>query len=145
MGFVFFVFLLCEFEIYEKFDEVIIMYICCEVGELIYGCELIESFKDDEFLNEVIGEGFWKKIKYYLIIICEESVKMGCIIDLMKLGEVFVDLGVEFLNLEIDCVMICGNFVFNLEFKDLFENIYGFEEGVNFKLVYYVVEKVFFD
>lgn len=114
------------------------------MGELIYGVNLIESLKIDELLNELIGEGFWKKIKYYLIIMCEESFKMGCIIDLMCLGEVFFDLGVELLNLEIDCVMICGNFVFNFEFKEMFEE-YGFEEGVNLKFVYYVVEKVFFD
>ena len=39
--------------------------------------ELIESLKDDELLNEVIGEGFWKKIKYYPTTTREESAKNG--------------------------------------------------------------------
>ena len=63
-GFAPFASLLREPETYEKFDEVIITHTCREAGELTYGRELIESLKDDELLNEVIGEGFWKKIKY---------------------------------------------------------------------------------
>ena len=144
-GFAPFASLLREPETYEKFDEVIITHTCREVSELTYGRELIESLKDDELLNEVIGEGFWKKIKYYTTTTREESPKMGRITDLMRSGEAFEDLGVAPLNPELDRAMICGNLAFNLELKDLFENTYGLEEGANSKPAHFVVEKAFLD
>ncbi|MEC8572664.1 MAG: ferredoxin--NADP reductase, partial [Pseudomonadota bacterium] len=144
-GFAPFASLLREPETYEKFDEVIITHTCREVGELTYGRELIEGLKEDELLNEVIGEGFWKKIKYYPTTTREESAKMGRITDLMRSGEAFADLGVPPLNPESDRAMICGNLAFNLELKDLFENTYGLEEGANSKPAHFVVEKAFLD
>ena len=143
-GFAPFASLLREPETYEKFDEIIITHTCREVGELTYGRDLIEDLKTDELLNEVIGEGFWKKIKYYPTTTREESPKMGRITDLMKSGEAFKDLGVEPLNAETDRAMICGNMAFNLELKDMFED-YGLEEGANSKPAHYVVEKAFLD
>ena len=143
-GFAPFASLLREPETYEKFDEIIITHTCREVGELTYGRDLIEALKTDELLNDVIGEGFWKKIKYYPTTTREESPKMGRITDLMKSGEAFKDLGVEPLNAETDRAMICGNMAFNLELKDMFED-YGLEEGANSKPAHYVVEKAFLD
>jgi ferredoxin--NADP+ reductase len=86
--------LLREPQTYEDYDEVIITHTCREVGELTYGREIIESLKEDELLNEVIGEGFWKKIKYYPTTTREESAKMGRITDLIRSGEAYADLGV---------------------------------------------------
>ena len=144
-GFAPFASLLREPETYEKFDEVIITHTCREVGELTYGRELIEGLKEDELLNEVIGEGFCKKIKYYPTTTREESPKMGRITDLMRSGEAFEGLGVPPLNPGTDRAMICGNLAFNLELKDLFENTYGLEEGANSKPAHFVVEKAFLD
>lgn len=144
-GFAPFASLLREPETYEKFDEIVITHTCREVGELTYGRELIEGLKEDELLNEVIGEGFWKKIKYYPTTTREESPKMGRITDLMRSGEAFADLGVEPLNPDTDRAMICGNLAFNLELKDLFENTYNLEEGANSKPAHFVVEKAFLD
>ncbi len=143
-GFAPFASLLREPQTYEDYDEIIITHTCREAGELTYGRELIESLKEDELLNEVIGEGFWKKIKYYPTTTREESPKMGRITDLMRSGEAFADLGVEPLNPEHDRAMICGNLAFNLELKEMFEE-YGLEEGANSKPAHYVVEKAFLD
>ncbi|AHD01252.1 ferredoxin--NADP reductase [Leisingera methylohalidivorans] len=144
-GFAPFASLLREPQTYEDYDEVVITHTCRTAGELTYGRELIESLKDDELLNEVIGEGFWKKIKYYPTTTREESPKMGRITDLMRSGEAFAELGVAPLNPESDRAMICGNLAFNLELKDLFENTYGLEEGANSKPAHFVVEKAFLD
>ena len=65
----------------------------------------------------MIGEGFWKKIKYYPTTTREESAKMGRITDLMRSGEAFET--VPPLNPESDRAMICGNLAFNLELKIL--------------------------
>jgi ferredoxin--NADP+ reductase len=143
-GFAPFASLLREPQTYEDYDEIIITHTCREVGELTYGRDLIEGLKTDELLNEVIGEGFWKKIKYYPTTTREQSPKMGRITDLMKSGEAFTDLGVPPLNPEPDRAMICGNLAFNLELKAMFED-YGLEEGANSKPAHYVVEKAFLD
>ncbi len=143
-GFAPFASLLREPQTYEDYDEVIITHTCREVGELTYGRDLIEALKDDELLNEVIGEGFWKKIKYYPTTTREESPKMGRITDLMRSGQAFADLGVPPLSPETDRAMICGNLAFNLELKEMFED-YGLVEGANSNPQHYVVEKAFLD
>ncbi|MDA7427053.1 ferredoxin--NADP reductase [Primorskyibacter aestuariivivens] len=143
-GFAPFASLLREPQTYEDYDEVIITHTCREAGELTYGRELIEGLKDDELLNEVIGDGFWKKIKYYPTTTREESAKMGRITDLMRSGEAFEDLGVPPLSPDCDRAMICGNLAFNLELKDMLEE-YGLVEGANSNPQHYVVEKAFLD
>jgi len=143
-GFAPFASLLREPQTYEDYDEVIITHTCREVGELTYGREIIESLKEDELLNEVIGEGFWKKIKYYPTTTREESPKMGRITDLIRSGEAYADLGVTPLCPENDRAMICGNLAFNLELKDMLEEA-GLSEGANSKPAEYVVEKAFLD
>ena len=143
-GFAPFASLLREPQTYEDYDEVVITHTCRTCGELDYGREIIESLKTDELLNEVIGEGFWKKIKYYPTTTREESPKMGRITDLMRSGEAFADLGVHPINPEHDRAMICGNLAFNLELKDMLEE-FGLEEGANSDPKTYVVEKAFLD
>ena len=143
-GFAPFASLLREPQTYEDYDEIIITHTCREVGELTYGHDLIEALKTDELLNDVIGEGFWKKIKYYPTTTREQSPKMGRIADLMRSGEAFTDLGVPPLNPNTDRAMICGNLAFNLELKEMFEE-YGLVEGANSKPMHYVVEKAFLD
>ena len=143
-GFAPFASLLREPQTYEDYDEIIITHTCREVGELTYGANLIDALKDDELLNEVIGEGFWKKIKYYPTTTREESPKMGRITDLIRSGEVFEDLSIDLLCPENDRAMICGNLPFNLELKELLEEA-GLEEGANSKPAQYVVEKAFLE
>lgn len=143
-GFAPFASLLREPQTYEDYDEIIITHTCREVGELTYGRDLIEGLKSDELLNEVIGDGFWKKIKYYPTTTREESAKMGRITDLMRSGEAFVDLDVPALSPDTDRAMICGNLAFNLELKEMLEG-YGLVEGANSNPQHYVVEKAFLD
>lgn len=143
-GFAPFASLLRERQTYEDYDEIIIIHTCREVGELTYGHDLIEGLKTDELLNEVIGDGFWKKIKYYPTTTREHSPKMGRITDLMRSGAVFADLGVAVLNPETDRAMICGNLAFNIELKAMLEE-YGLVEGANSNPQHYVVEKAFLD
>ncbi len=143
-GFAPFASLLREPQTYQDYDEVIITHTCREVGELTYGRELIEGLKENELLNEVIGQGFWKKIKYYPTTTREESPKMGRITNLIRSGEAFRDLGVEPICPKNDRAMICGNLAFNLELKDMLEE-FGLEEGANSNPKTYVVEKAFLD
>lgn len=143
-GFAPFASLLREPQTYEDYDEIVITHTCREKGELSYGRDLIDALKHDELLNEVIGEGFWKKIKYYPTTTREESPKMGRITDLMRSGEAFKDLDVPVINSDTDRAMVCGNLAFNIEIKEMLEG-YGLEEGANSAPKTYVVEKAFLD
>ena len=136
--------LLREPQTYEDYDEVILTHTCREVGELTYGARLIDAIRNDDLLAELIGEGFHEKLRYYPTTTREESAKMGRITDLMRSGEVFVDLGVPELHPDRDRAMVCGNLAFNLEIKDMLEG-YGLEEGANSAPRHYVVEKAFLD
>ena len=143
-GFAPFASLLRDPQTYTDYDEVIITHTCREVGELQYGRDLIDSIRSDEMLEELIGEGFHEKLRYYPTTTREDSPKMGRITDLMRKGEVFADLGVEPLTPETDRAMVCGNLAFNLEIKDMLEE-YGLREGANSDPKEYVVEKAFLD
>jgi len=143
-GFAPFASLLREPQTYDDYDEVVVAHTCREAGELTYGREIIESLRDDALLNDVIGDGFWKKIRYYPTTTRERSAKMGRITELMRSGEMFDDLGVPPLAPATDRAMICGNLAFNLELKDMLEG-YGLEEGANSQPGHYVVEKAFLD
>lgn len=143
-GFAPFASLLRDPQTYHDYDEVIITHTCREVGELQYGREMVESIRKDALLEELIGEGFADKLRYYPTTTREHSPKMGRITDLMRSGEVFDDLGVTPLNPETDRAMVCGNLAFNLEIKEMLEG-YGLEEGANSNPRHYVVEKAFLD
>jgi len=136
--------LLRDPQTYHDYDEVILTHTCREVGELQYGADLIDAIRSDEMLEELIGEGFADKLRYYPTTTREESPKMGRITDLMRKGEVFEDLGVKPLSPETDRAMVCGNLAFNLELKEMLEE-YGLREGANSEPKEYVVEKAFLD
>jgi len=141
-GFAPFASLLREPQTYEDYDEIIITHTCREVAELTYGRDLIEGLKTDELLNEVIGEGFWKKIKYYPTTTREESPKMGRITTLIENGELFTDLGVPAMDPATDRAMVCGSLAFNLDIKELLEKA-GLNEGANSEPGEFVIEKAF--
>lgn len=136
--------LLRDPQTYQDYDEVILTHTCREVGELQYGRDLIETIRSDEMLEELIGEGFHRKLRYYPTTTRETSPKMGRITDLMRKGEVFADLAVAPLSPETDRAMVCGNLAFNLEIKQMLED-YGLREGANSDPREYVVEKAFLD
>ena len=131
-----------EPQTYEDYDEIIITHTCREVAELTYGRDLIEGLKTDELLNEVIGEGFWKKIKYYPTTTREESPKMGRITTLIENGELFSDLEIPAIDPATDRAMVCGSLAFNLDIKELLEKA-GLKEGANSEPGEFVIEKAF--
>ncbi len=143
-GFAPFASLLREPQTYDDYEQVIITHTCRTAAELDYGRNIIESLKSDVLLNEVIGDGFWKKIKYYPTTTRERSPNMGRITDLMRSGKAYDDLGIALIDPAADRAMICGNLAFNLELKEMLER-YGLEEGANSSPKQYVVEKAFLD
>lgn len=143
-GFAPFASLLREPQTYNDYDEIVITHTCREIRELQYGEAVIESVKTNELLEEVIGENFHQKLRYYPTTTREPSKKNGRITNLMQTGEVFADLDCDPINPETDRAMVCGNLAFNLELKSMLEG-FGLREGANSSPREYVVEKAFID
>ncbi len=127
-------------EVYEKFDQVILMHTCRQVAELEYGRQLVENLKNDPLIGEMV-EG---KLLYYPTTTREESPHMGRITDNLRSGKVFADLGLGPIRPESDRGMVCGSLAFNLDMKEVLEG-YGLREGANSDPAEYVVEKAFVD
>jgi len=132
--------LMREPEVYEKYEEVILMHTCREVGELEYGRKLVEHIKSDEILSEIESG----KLRYYPTTTREEFHHMGRVTDNLTSGKVFEDLGVAPLNPETDRGMVCGNLAFNKDIMAILDG-FGLREGANSEPKEYVVEKAFVD
>ncbi len=125
-------------ETYEKYDQVIMMHTCRELGELEYGRQLVESLKDDPLIGEMVAD----KLLYYPTTTREASAHMGRITDNLLSGKVFTDLGLPPMSAEHDRAMVCGSLAFNHDVKAVLEK-FGLREGANSEPQEYVVEKAF--
>ncbi|SIS74996.1 ferredoxin--NADP reductase [Phaeovulum vinaykumarii] len=130
--------LMREPETYEKYDQVIMMHTCRQVGELEYGRQLVESLKDDPLIGEMV-EG---KLLYYPTTTREDFHHMGRITDNLSSGKVFTDLGLDPMCAENDRAMVCGSLAFNKDVMAVLES-FGLREGANSEPREYVVEKAF--
>ncbi|MBV1868911.1 MAG: ferredoxin--NADP reductase [Marinosulfonomonas sp.] len=125
-------------ETYEKFDEVILAHTCRTVAELEYGRVLVESLPDDPLIGEFIDG----KLRYYPTTTREDSPKMGRVTDKLRSGELFDDLGVPPISVDVDRAMVCGSMGLNKDIKEILEG-FGLREGANSDPAHYVVEKAF--
>lgn len=115
MGFVLFMLIICDLDIYDCFDKVILIYMCCLKGEFVY----MDYIKYDLLGYEYLGDIIKEKFVYYLIVMCEVFDNEGWIIDLIVMGKLFMDFGVLVFLLENDCVMLCGSIVMLKDMIDL--------------------------
>jgi len=125
-------------EVYEKFDQVIMMHTCREVAELEYGRQLVEALEGDPLIGEMV-QG---KLRYYPTTTREEFHHMGRVTDNLASGKVFADLDLPKMNPEEDRAMVCGSLAFNVDVKAILEG-FGLREGANSDPKEFVVEKAF--
>jgi ferredoxin--NADP+ reductase len=125
-------------EVYEKFDQVIMMHTCREVAELEYGRQLVEGLQDDPLIGEMV-QG---KLRYYPTTTREAFHHTGRVTDNLATGKVFEDLGLPKMNPEEDRAMVCGSLAFNVDVKAILEG-FGLREGANSEPKEFVVEKAF--
>jgi ferredoxin--NADP+ reductase len=125
-------------EVYEKFDQVIMMHTCREVAELEYGRQLVAGLQDDPLIGEMV-QG---KLRYYPTTTRETFHHMGRVTDNLASGKVFADLGLPAMNPAEDRAMVCGSLAFNVDVKAILEG-FGLREGANSDPREFVVEKAF--
>ncbi|MBP1849186.1 ferredoxin--NADP reductase [Rhizobium halophytocola] len=125
-------------ETFEKFEEVILVQTCRDVGELTYATELVDNLLDDPLIGEMAAG----RLRLHATTTREHSERMGRATDLMKSGKLFEDLGVPKIDPAVDRAMICGSMDMLKDTKAILEN-FGLVEGANNAPATFVVERAF--
>ena len=127
------------FDVYENYDNIVLLHGVRELKELAFD-EYLNNLNEDETYKE-ITQG---KFKYYPTVTREEFKNKGRVTDALYSGNVQKVLGLEEFDKEKDRVMICGSMEMNLELKEYFEGL-GLVEGTMKEPGEYVLEKAFVD
>ncbi|WP_413060478.1 ferredoxin--NADP reductase [Sphingomonas carotinifaciens] len=126
-------------DIYDLFDEVVIVHSVRRVSDLAYHDELSARLADDPLVGEVAAE----KFHYVPTVTREPFHTTGRIDALIESGRLFADLpsGHAF-NPETDRIMMCGSMDMIKSLGAQFEAM-SFPEGSNAQPGAYVIEKAF--
>lgn len=111
-----------DLEMYDAFDQIILMHGVRWQAELAYKNYLENELPNNEFLGELAHE----KLVYYPAVTREPFVHHGRLTHLIRSGELFQHIGQEPLNPEFDRAMICGSPAMLNDTSTLL-NEYGFQ------------------
>ncbi|GCC44988.1 hypothetical protein chiPu_0028914, partial [Chiloscyllium punctatum] len=125
-------------EVYDRYDQILLVHGCRQVSELGYGEELVAKLRDDELFGPLLSE----KLSYYPTVTREPFRNRGRITDLITSNQLFTDLHQGPLDIETDRIMMCGSPAMLEELKQLFETR-GFKEGSGNTPGHFVIEKAF--
>jgi ferredoxin--NADP+ reductase len=125
------------FDVYDNYDNVVLLHGVREIKDLAYD-DYLTNLNEDETYKE-ITQG---KFKYYPTVTREDFKNQGRVTDAMYTGNVQKVLGLEEFDKDKDRVMICGSMEMNKELKEYFEGL-GLVEGTMKEPGEYVLEKAF--
>ena len=124
-------------ETYEKFEEIVLVQTCRDVGELAYIREMVASLANDPLIGDFAGQ-----LRLYTTTTREPSPHMGRITDLMTSGKFFEDTGLPPIDPACDRAMICGSMEMLKDTKAMLES-FGLVEGANNAPATFVIERAF--
>ena len=125
-------------DIYDKFDQLVLVHGVRQVDELAYHDLLVEHLPSHEFLGDLVSS----KLRYYPTVTREAYKNMGRVTELIESGKLFEDLGVPAFDPAVDRVMICGSAEMLRDLKVLLEER-GFKEGNTTTPGDFVIERAF--
>lgn len=125
-------------DVYDRYEQIVLVHGCRHVAELQYGVEVVQAVKDDEFLGDYARE----KLVHYPTVTREAYVNTGRITAAIETGKLFADLGAPDLAPEHDRVMICGGPGVLSDLEAALE-ARNFVEGSGGAPGSYVIEKAF--
>lgn len=125
-------------EVYEKFEQIVLVHGVRIVDELAYHDMLLDHLPSHEFLGEMVSS----QLLYYPTVTREDFRNTGRIPDLIDNGRLATDLGLPALDRTEDRVMICGSPAMLGDLKALLEKR-GFVEGNTSTPGDFVVERAF--
>jgi len=125
-------------DVYERYEQVVLVHGCRQVSELAYGERLVAKLAEDELFGELMKD----KFTYYPTVTREPFRNRGRITDLIESGRIFQDIGQGPLDIATDRIMLCGSPAMLEDLKVMFENR-DFIEGSGNKPGHFVIEKAF--
>ena len=125
-------------EVYDRFENVVLLHGCRRAAELAYGEMIQEKLPNDELLGELVRS----QLIYYPTVTRDPFRNRGRITDLINSGKLFADIGLPPLEAAHDRVMICGSPALVSDSRELLV-ARGFVEGNHGEPGQFVVEKAF--
>ena len=126
-------------DVYQLFDQVVVVHSVRRVSDLAYREELEAKLADDPLVDEQAKT----QLHYVPTVTREEFHTSGRINTLIENGKLFEGLdGPAKLDPETDRVMLCGSMNMIKEFQSLLEG-QGFIEGSNASPGQFVIERAF--
>lgn len=127
-------------EVYEKFEQVILVHGCRYVNELAYEDTIMRELPENEFFGEIVRD----QLVYYPTVTREPFRNQGRVTTLMENHKLFEDIGVPAFNTDEDRFMLCGSpHMLRDTCVILEEN--GMHEARAGALGEYVIERAFVD
>jgi len=127
-------------EIYERFEQIVLVHGCRNVGELSYGEHVLNGLSTDELFGSLMRD----KLAYYPTVTREVFRNQGRTTDLILSGKLFSDIGQAPLNVETDRVMLCGSPAMVNDFRAIFRDR-QFTEGNSGEPGHFLIERAFVD
>jgi ferredoxin--NADP+ reductase len=125
-------------EVYERFEQVIVVHGVRTVSELGYS----DYIRSELPRNQLIGDEVRAKLRYYPTVTREAFEHQGRITRLIEHGTLTADLGLPGLDPAHDRVMICGSPAMLRDTVAILERR-GFGEGNSSEPGDYVIERAF--
>jgi ferredoxin/flavodoxin---NADP+ reductase len=125
-------------DVYDRFEQIVLVHGCRQVSELAYGEQLVANLQQDEMFGPLLAD----KLTYYPTVTREPFRNRGRITDLITSKQIFNDIGQEPLNIEGDRIMMCGSPAMLEELRQMFDER-GFSEGNHSEPGHFVIEKAF--
>ncbi len=92
-------------EVYERFEQVVLVHGVRTVAELAYRDFITEALPGNEFFGQAVRQ----KLVYYPTVTREPFVTQGRLTELVESGRLGADLGLPPLDPAVDRAMICGS------------------------------------
>ena len=125
-------------EIYDKFEQLVLVHGVRQIDELAYHDLLVEHLPNHEFLGDLVSS----KLRYYPTVTRESYKNTGRVTELIESGKLFEDLDVPPFDPAVDRVMICGSAEMLRDLKNILE-ARGFKEGNTTSPGDFVIERAF--
>ncbi|MGB5325695.1 MAG: ferredoxin--NADP reductase [Pseudomonadales bacterium] len=127
-----------DYEIYEQFDQVVLVHGVRYRSELAYVDYIERELPGNEYFGELVRE----KLLYYPSVTREAFTNNGRVTDLMTSGKLFLDLELPRPSPAHDRFMLCGSPAMLKDTCSILDER-GFSEARNGRPGHYVIERAF--
>lgn len=125
-------------EVYEAFEQVILVHGCRYINELTYQTLITEELKENEYFGDQVSD----KLIYYPAVTREPFRNYGRITTLLENGKLLADIGLPPLNINDDRFMLCGSPSMLKDLSAILDRL-GFQESRRSEYHEYVIERAF--